>query len=121
MECPWCGSKSLKRVLYSVLDIRHRNEGLFNYSLCRKCGLVFLEEREEVIKNLKKFYSSPYFRYDPYESKDTKFFRAYYHIIRERFIPISSGRILDIGCGEGTFLALLKNRGFADGLSHLLT
>ncbi len=112
MECPWCGSKSYKRVLENIPDIRHRNEGLFNYSMCRECGLIFLEEREGVIKNLKKFYSSPYFRYDPYESRDTRFFRIYYRIIRERFIPITEGKVLDVGCGEGTFLAGLKDKGF---------
>lgn len=88
--------------------------GSYGIRFCRSCGLgktdPFLDE-----KDFKKIYSTTY-----REEDSTRFFSPLEKVIRllrvqrcrsvERFAK--KGRILDVGCGRGDFLLLMKERGW---------
>lgn len=84
---------------------------------CPHCHLGFLEPRPSQ-GEIEKLYSPEYFRQyydeglDPSSPEFYKRLRSEDH--RLRFIrPIKrSGRLLDIGCGYGYFLAAIRSRGY---------
>lgn len=88
--------------------------GIYGVDFCGSCGLgkttPFLDEKE-----LKRIYSSTY-----RENDSSRFFSPIEKIVKvirverckrvERYAK--KGKILDVGCGRGDFLALMKERGW---------
>ncbi len=110
-NCPIC-SKSTDKEIF----VRAHAGGIpFNYVRCCSCGLVFLNPcpRQDVLPH---FYSGDYY------GEGLKKFRSWIEpprlfFARSRVGRIKSilprrGRVLDIGCGRGTFLRLLKDEGW---------
>jgi len=88
---------------------------LFSYVRCSACGLVFLNPRPEAAE-MQGFYDEDY-----YGGEDRKF-RSGLETLRRlfarararragRYFP-SSGKVLDVGCGQGTFLQLMQGKGW---------
>lgn len=115
--CFLCGNRASSDSGYKGFETGGRSYEIF---FCRGCGLgktvPFLEE-----KKLRELYSSTVYR----DNDAGKFWSPLEKIIRflriqrsrrvERFSH--PGRILDVGCGRGDFLALMKERGWeATGL-----
>lgn len=109
--CPICGPGSRAK---NFLRARS-GESLFSYVRCSACGLVFLSPRPEAAEML-GFYGEDY-----YGGEDRKF-RFGLEVLRRllagararrarRYFP-SSGKVLDVGCGQGAFLGLMQEKGW---------
>jgi SAM-dependent methyltransferase len=87
-------------------------EFLFSYVRCSACGLVFLNPRPEAAE-MQGFYDEDY-----YGGEDRKFrsgAEALFARARARRAVryfSSSGKVLDVGCGQGTFLQLMQAKGW---------
>lgn len=117
INCNLCENNNTT-FLFSAKD-RATHKGFFNIVMCNKCGLIFLNPRpsEEEIKDF----------YPPnYHSRPTTFRSNFENAniwnipwnkaMEIKSIPIlkyfKSGKILDIGCGDGSLLKYLKNQGW---------
>ena len=90
-------------------------EGHFVYRKCRECGFVFLSPRPDE-QEMRTYYSPEY-----YGEGAHKFWRwleavRLYFVQRrvrrvQEYFP-RPGTVIDIGCGQGTFLRLLQEQGW---------
>jgi SAM-dependent methyltransferase len=139
IACEVCGSSEFQ-VLFKGWDRVYGLPGLFPIVQCRKCSLLFINPQPEE-KELKAYYPKAYYstgtiRYREYSwlrkrvleeyfgyrhstnsSKSLRYFKKILFIpLRARYrnaIPfIPGGRLLDIGCGNGTELYKLKAMGW---------
>lgn len=80
---------------------------------CRECGLVFLNPRPNAAEQ-KRVYSN-YYGYPPMPTDPVEKRRLIDHE-KFRVAPLSCwrspGRLLDVGCGSGTFMALAREYGW---------
>lgn len=127
-ECNLCKSKKIKP-LFRLKDRLYAIEGKFCFSICKNCGLIFqnplLSDKE-----LSKYYPKDYIAYDKTKSNRDKMitllYKTYYSnngrwYFKILFFPFKSllrsmpykkwAKYLDIGCGDGSFLKLVKQRG----------
>ena len=94
-------------------DIK-RVHGGYSLLMCPKCQLAKTDPFPEN-SSMKELYSSRTYRdqgsrFIPLAEMGIRFFRKFRQKRIERFIL--KGRILDIGCGRGEFLSLMKERGW---------
>lgn len=108
--CFICGNTAFEKRFGEI----RADGGVYSVVFCKACGLgrsdPFLDE-----ESLKRIYSSTY-----REDDSTRFFAPLEKLVRilrvrrckevERFAK--KGTILDVGCGRGDFLALMKDRGW---------
>ena len=110
-SCVLCSEETEARVY-----IRTNSGGdPFSYLKCQGCGLVFLSPRPDG-KEIPRFYSPDYYGESPRKFRSgleaARLFFAWNRMRRvQKFFP-SPGRALDIGCGQGAFLQLLKRKGW---------
>jgi len=118
MHCDICGSSE-----NSFLFGKGRNNESVVNLICRRCGLIYVKKNEHSEKNLKKKYSNGSFsinargsilpskkKIKKSESRALKRFKLLSSIIDLQTIP--SGRLLEIGCGVGSFLRLMRGAGW---------
>lgn len=87
-----------------------------NYKVvqCRTCGLTYVNPQptQNILKSL----------YDEYHLRDGKDEHSWEHLMKRNFKELSAflekmfpekGRILDIGCGYGHFLGIMKEHGWS--------
>lgn len=128
-QCLLCQAKKF-RLFYSSRDRMFNLPGEFRVKKCSSCGLVFLDPRPS--SELKKYYpSSQYYAYSSDEEKN--FFQKlreylvkhYYqpnlisrliacliHNVPAMPVKKPKGKLLDLGCGVGDTLSLLKGLGW---------
>jgi len=93
----------------------HSGSFPFSYLKCQGCGLVFLSPRPEE-KEILQVYEQDYYgeglqKFHSWLEAPRLFF-AWNRMRRvKKFFP-RPGKALDIGCGQGTFLQLLKGQGW---------
>jgi cyclopropane fatty-acyl-phospholipid synthase-like methyltransferase len=100
--CPFCENKGDEKHLFNISYSKNESDD-FTYSLvkCKKCKLIyvknFFEIKENKFSNNKKF--------------TNKYFQKKINKIQADFIKstIEKGDLLQIGCGKGDILSLLKN------------
>jgi 2-polyprenyl-3-methyl-5-hydroxy-6-metoxy-1,4-benzoquinol methylase len=110
-DCGLCGS-ARKSVRFEAAPYRVVE--------CQDCGLVYVTPRRDEAK-LRAMYSDDYWRspaakdfgYTDYVKDEALYLKTY----RKRFAVLEAagvkgGRILDVGCAAGYFLAVAKERGF---------
>lgn len=128
-QCLLCGSRK-KSFLLMDRDRLHAIPGHFRVVKCTQCKLVQLDP-QPTAKELKKYYVSDYYAYAPYNpnTKQEKFavkmyklffgngnpimkliFLPFKHLLRGTKI-IPGGKILDVGCGNGSFLYKMQSAG----------
>ena len=98
--CPVCKNKS-----YNIW-----NKYLFFKTVeCRKCGMIYLEKILKK-KYLDQYYSN-YFKFRV-QNKKKAFLRKKMYEIDLNYLKLykSKGKLIDVGCSNGSFLNLLKNK-----------
>lgn len=127
-KCNLCSSEKID-LLFKLKDRLYALPGNFRFSICKNCGLIFqnplLSEKE-----LAEYYPKDYIAYDKTKSKRDKMINLLYNTYYSNkskwyfkiiFLPFKSllrsmpykkeAKYLDIGCGGGGFLKLVKQRG----------
>lgn len=110
--CPLC-KKIQQTLLYcNVQNPRNIGRSTYDYLRCKECGLVFLDPMPSR-NELDKVYTSIYDFYE--ENKNDLLIKisSLLSMSRNEIIITecgSKGRILDIGCGTGTFLQKMKEK-----------
>lgn len=129
-SCIVCGASQFE-FLYNSRDRMFDLSGEFTVTKCKKCSLLFLNPQPGQTV-LKKYYPSK--KYYSYSDNRTKgiFERLREYLVNHYYSPniwsrlistivhnvpampsyVSNGKILDIGCGAGDTLILLKNLGW---------
>ena len=110
VKCALCNSDNYKIIL-KVKDYRyHITADDFNLAQCKSCGLVYVNPRpskEEIIN----FYPCGYYPSRGFITRAIK-----YLFLKNKIKKIKrykkSGRLLDVGCGDGDFLFGMSQTGF---------
>lgn len=121
--CPLC--QGAGQMLFATTDKVYKKPGIFHVFHCQNCQADFIECPE----NLADYYDNSYFS-NLIDGKDL-LFRLKSHIIANYYasvgfkkkiyqfllgfiaaLPKEKGRIMDVGCGPGDILYLLKKAGF---------
>lgn len=126
-ECNLCGSENLK-FLHTLEDYNRGFEGVFKLYKCETCGLMFLNPQPSV-EELTKYYTTYYyqkidqstgikrivknfiFSLQKIYTKNSNIYRMFLFPFSQyvrgiKIIP--NGRYLDVGCGNGEFLYMMK-------------
>ena len=118
ISCPVCGDSSFESFIKTKAQM-HSSKELFNFDQCSSCHLVFLNPRVS-LNNLKNYYTSYYLPYrgakawgkfhqlveSSQKKLDLKRVKRIidYHKLSEKSL------ILDIGCGNPTFLKACQQK-----------
>jgi ubiquinone/menaquinone biosynthesis C-methylase UbiE len=117
VECNLCGLSS-SNIVFVGKDIKYKT-GLFSVVKCKKCGLVYTNPRP-VQKIMANYYPNEYWEME--EVNNIRTFEKTLKKAAHNFInkisykvkvpPKRDGKILDIGCGDGSGLLKLKKEGW---------
>jgi SAM-dependent methyltransferase len=138
VRCRICENES-DNVLHVARDLRHGVGGEYEYVECIKCGCVQIREYPPEFQGL---YPPEYYAHQPFEIPPVRRFRNYFRtkwigygltgkglvgqiLSRVRTVPPlytmfgkyaihKNSAVLDVGCGNGTFLFWLWKAGFAN-------
>lgn len=94
-------------------------ENKFNIVVCKNCGLTYINPQIEE-KDLEEYYRSQNYRCRTgkftLERKklidEFNFQRVYVNFLKKHLDPNNNPKVLDCGCGFGTFLHFLKEAGY---------
>ncbi|MCX5677933.1 MAG: class I SAM-dependent methyltransferase [Candidatus Omnitrophica bacterium] len=107
VRCGLCGNDD-PSLLLKAANIKQRCKREYNVVRCGKCGLAFLSPRPSR-ESLLKYYLED----DPEktERKPAFYEKLYFNIFRK--IPLRrKGSLLDVGCGSGRYIYVLKALGW---------
>ena len=112
-SCNLCGSSEIKR-LYALKDdyisIHEDCDRILHVEKCRKCGLIFISNVEDIDKVHETFWKEiikdKSIEFEGVSSSDYEGKVLLMDKYRDK------NRVLDIGCGDGQFLKILKDRGW---------
>jgi len=108
VKCDLCGSDDTS-LLFTARDINLSGKGLFNVVKCKKCGLVYVNPRPAG-QEIGKFYPKEYFLGHAGAGEGIDKYQ-YQKMNKIKKIK-KTGKILDVGCGAGYFLAVAKENGW---------
>ncbi len=127
-KCDLCSSEDIPQK-FRLKDRLHAIKGNFSLSICNRCGLIF-QNPQLSEKELSKYYPQDYISYNKGKSPRDKMigllYQVYYsnkrsNFLKLLFLPVKSllrgmpykknAKYLDIGCGDGSFLKLVKQMG----------
>ncbi|MBN1974461.1 MAG: class I SAM-dependent methyltransferase [Sedimentisphaerales bacterium] len=110
VSCCLCGNNEYK-LLFKGQDRLHGKSGLFEYVICNRCGLIYMNPQINADK-LSDYYPNDY---APHHSKKGKSSQSNKKMRKKNLLPeniLSSlnekTKILDVGCGNGKFLDEVK-------------
>ncbi len=114
LECIVCQSRD-RILLFRTRDRHYGIKGEFNVVRCRICGLLHLDP-VPTEEELTSYYAGSYYAFQPI-SKPDRWATLKQKILRS---PIPNhdpsfrtpGDFLDIGCGSGSYLAVMRSRGW---------
>ena len=121
--CPACGGESGKIVLEHCIDVLHECPGEWSLVECTGCGLISISPMpaDDQIPALYPADYSPFHPARPLTKSRAGTFLRQVAILpytcrfgaTDRFYrPFGGRRLLDIGCGAGTFLRAMVERGW---------
>ena len=119
VKCNLCGFDDAKFILRARSRITNEGKKYFKLAKCKRCGLVYLNPRPEK-EEIKKYY--PPWYHSRAQAKVTDITKTelwgipWREAMRNKAEPIlrykKKGKILDIGCGDGSLLKFLKESGW---------
>jgi SAM-dependent methyltransferase len=120
VNCDICGS-SKYTCLFEARDYRFGYKEDYSFVKCNDCGLIYINPRPNA-ESITELYESCYTPGDrairiPSEEtvRRKKGLKRFWHKIngdyRDEIIEKAEGKVLDIGCGNGHLLVLLKDKG----------
>ena len=114
INCPICASKDFD-LLLKAKDYRLRFfEDIFNIVKCRNCEFIFLNPRPSQDEFL-NFYPTDFHKNDTsllYKIIEPCFTISLKNTIRTLKRYKKQGKILDIGCGNGSFILAMQKHGY---------
>lgn len=107
VPCALCGADDF-RVLYEARDkmLGHPAPGCYVVR-CRRCGLVYLNPRPPLSAKA-AFYGDSY----AFDEKNPAVEIEHYRPVIEYLSRLKSGRVLDVGTGNSSFLTVMRDRGW---------
>lgn len=101
-KCPICDSKG------KIIRDKIRGEIDINVYRCKGCFIDFLETYDEK-ELISSFYENSNYVYKPNVTGEKMKFNEYDERVKRIFPYLSSNtKLLDIGCGDGTFLRMVR-------------
>jgi len=128
VNCNLCGADN-HRLFMEVSDQRVESEEKFKIVKCNNCGLIFTNPRPTKVE-INDYYTSQYYEnltvmHDNVKTERHLFARSYHkfgHKLKrkELFEKVKRvednigkrGKVVDVGCGNGDFLGLMKSKGW---------
>ncbi|MGC8874236.1 MAG: class I SAM-dependent methyltransferase [Chloroflexia bacterium] len=113
LPCPLCGEARALRLLERPDRLGRET---FSYFRCPRCGLIRLEPRP-ACELLVRYYPATYEAYqeivEPWWQQWGRR-RGWHRRIHflQRYLPVRTGRVLDVGCATGDFLAEMQRLGW---------
>jgi len=118
--CPFCKSKEHVLIAQGIDYEYFSCSNIFSFVKCKECSLVFLNPKPE-FKDFNIIYPSNY--YSHVEAKESKSYNSLvqkaWDTLEEQRIKMfynylgkGKRKILDIGCGPGRLLSLIKKYGY---------
>jgi len=113
ISCVICGNKGYKK-LFDGMDPNSSSQELFQVVSCSSCGLSYVNPRPDK-EEIFSYYSQEYYgekniRFNPVVEFVVKLFRV--GRARKILKYKKGGSILDIGCGRGHMLSILRSKGW---------
>jgi len=114
VQCPMCGTKSAQSLLTDLADIEDRVPGRYSIGRCPGCGLVYLSRRPTA-DSLSRCYPPKYHVHDPVRRRLIPSLLYGFRLKSRcdrllRSVGERCGALLEVGCGDGSFLELLSRR-----------
>lgn len=109
--CALCLSPK-QRILFKTLDLRYGlGQQKFHLVQCAYCGLIYLNPRPTP-QEIAQYYPDHYYGASSsfWENLFTRCSLYFFHRQIKRFKK--NGKILDVGCGAGKFLAIMQKKGY---------
>jgi SAM-dependent methyltransferase len=117
-DCPLCGSREFKPVLEAPDATPEAGGMWFAVVQCQLCGLCFTNPRPDAV-TIGRFYSAHYRPHQRHRTRRKA--RKWFPLAalqgrpckeRRSLPPHGRGRLLDFGCGGGTFLERMARQGW---------
>jgi 2-polyprenyl-3-methyl-5-hydroxy-6-metoxy-1,4-benzoquinol methylase len=115
-NCPICNASSISSYIKTTAQM-HSSKELFNFDQCAECQMVFLNPRVD-LDNLKNYYTSHYLPYRGSEAwgkfkklvqgSQKKLDLKRVKRVKEMYPMSPESLILDVGCGNPSFLKACK-------------
>jgi SAM-dependent methyltransferase len=114
--CLVCGSERWEPLFTASDRLYHTTAKEFAVVRCEECGLARLDP-QPAAEELRRYYPDNYW-FAPDESAASRLEEAYRRLVLRdhvRFVvqALARGPLLDVGCGGGLFLGMMRERGYA--------
>ena len=116
--CPICNSSDFTFYIKTTAQM-HSSKELFNFDQCKQCSLVFLNPRA-ALNELQNYYTSHYLPYRGakawgkfeklVEKSQDKLDLKRLKLVNDFHLLTSESLILDVGCGQPSFLKVCKQK-----------
>src|SRR5439155_17658540 len=99
--CPGCGTSDADRPFWKIRDQLWFPNRCFQLVVCTRCGFVYLNPRPDD-EELREYYPGAHYRLVTLPATLPDAYHWRFSQIEQRKV---SGKLLDVGCGEGLFVA----------------
>lgn len=119
IPCPMCGGERATLLFHQTDRLYRTTDKLFGIVRCERCGLMRLDPQPPP-EELRRYYPQSYW-FAPDRSIVTRLEETYRRVVLRghvRFVAramrttSARGSLLDVGCGGGLFLGMMRQRGF---------
>lgn len=110
-NCSVCSSNQFTHLLWAT-DWLHGSNESFEYVRCVCCGLVYIRIRPTEDQIVRYYPENSYYTYQASEEVPS---RSEYEWLARRLTTLlgTPGSFIDIGCGDGSFLAAMQRNGWS--------
>jgi SAM-dependent methyltransferase len=119
-ECPGCGETGARTLFHGRDRLYHTTDKSFLLVECKNCRLIRLEPRPS-LSELTAYYPAEYW-YAPEEDTASKIEESYRRFVLRDHVNFvmravansgHTGLVVDVGCGGGLLLRMLRERGLS--------